>query len=213
MKKNIKISLIEPNNGQIDGVPANPRFIRDEKFEKLVKSILDDPEMLEHRGQMVYPFKAKYVAIGGNMRLRAIHEVIDMPTVDFDAVVESKRDTPDFLSWFSAIMLLRDKKEVPCEVLDKDTSAEKLRAFAIKDNLGYGDWDHDMLANEWDMDELLDWGLDLPQMVIGEDVEEEVEGEIAIPEAKLTVEHDDPQKLEALYAELEGRGFKCVLSK
>jgi DNA modification methylase len=39
MTKNIKISLIETNKGQIEGLPKNPRFIKDEKFKKLVKSI------------------------------------------------------------------------------------------------------------------------------------------------------------------------------
>ena len=45
-----------------------------------------------------------------------------------------------------------------------DWSEEKQREFIIKDNSGYGDWDWDELANSWDVNDLNDWGLDLPPM-------------------------------------------------
>lgn len=49
MKKSIKISDLELNEGQVPGLPRNPRFIRDDRFEALKKSISDAPEMLELR--------------------------------------------------------------------------------------------------------------------------------------------------------------------
>ena len=45
----LPISKVFPNIGQVKGLPKNPRFIRDEKYKKLVQSIKDDPEMLELR--------------------------------------------------------------------------------------------------------------------------------------------------------------------
>jgi site-specific DNA-methyltransferase (adenine-specific) len=45
-------------------------------------------------------------------------------------------------------------------------TAEQQKRFIITDNVGFGEWDWDMLANEWDQDELIDWGLDLPVMDI-----------------------------------------------
>jgi len=51
-------------------------------------------------------------------------------------------------------------KEIPCEIVD--WSEEKQRAFTIKDNVGYGEWDWDMLANEWDAEQLNEWGLEVP---------------------------------------------------
>jgi hypothetical protein len=55
-------------------------------------------------------------------------------------------------------------KDAPCKVIPEETSVENLRAYTIKDNSGFGEWDMDMLANEWDM-ELLDlWGVDIPVM-------------------------------------------------
>ncbi|TDX83958.1 hypothetical protein [Epilithonimonas xixisoli] len=73
--QNIKISKLRFNDGQIDGLPKNPRFIRDYRFEKLVQSLKDDPEMLEIRELIVIPFNDCYLVIGGNMRLRAMREL------------------------------------------------------------------------------------------------------------------------------------------
>ena len=70
----IKLSDIEINRGQIPGLPANPRFIIDEKFEKLKQSIQENPDMLPLRELLVYRHGAKYVIIGGNMRYRAMKE-------------------------------------------------------------------------------------------------------------------------------------------
>ena len=52
-------------------------------------------------------------------------------------------------------------KEIPCEIVD--WSEDKQRAFTIKDNVGYGEWDWDMLANEWDAEQLNEWGLEVPK--------------------------------------------------
>tara|TARA_R110001632_G_scaffold102525_1_gene210805 strand:- start:116 stop:1279 length:1164 start_codon:yes stop_codon:yes gene_type:complete len=47
---------------------------------------------------------------------------------------------------------------------ETDWSEEKQREFIIKDNSGFGEWDFDALANDWDVHDLNDWGLDLPPM-------------------------------------------------
>ena len=52
-------------------------------------------------------------------------------------------------------------KEVPIIVADQLTDAQK-GEFIIKDNVGFGEWDWDLLANEWDVETLEDWGLELP---------------------------------------------------
>jgi ParB-like chromosome segregation protein Spo0J len=73
--ENIKIELLENNKGQITGVPKNPRLIKDEKFKSLVKSIQDDPEMLELRECLVYKLNKKYGILGGNQRFCACKEL------------------------------------------------------------------------------------------------------------------------------------------
>jgi len=57
-------------------------------------------------------------------------------------------------------------KDVPIQVVDWDE--DKQRQFIIKDNVSGGEWDWEMLANEWDADELQEWGLDLPDMQVKE---------------------------------------------
>ena len=139
----IKISKLEVNKGQVEGLPKNPRFIRDERYKALVKSIEDAPEMLKLRELLVVEHGSKFVVIGGNMRLRACKE-LGMETV-------------------------------PCKVLPADTPVAKLREYAIKDNNGFGEDDWDVLANEWDADELQDWGVELPMDWDVESSEDEIE--------------------------------------
>lgn len=74
-KQNIAVALLQCNEGQIEGLPRNPRFIKDERFKALVKSLQDDPEMLDLRECIVYPHGKHFVVIGGNMRLRAGKEL------------------------------------------------------------------------------------------------------------------------------------------
>ena len=71
----LPIYLIEENVGQIPNVPANPRTITNEAFELLKKSIDESPEMKELDEVKVFPYNGKYIAIGGNHRLRAYKEM------------------------------------------------------------------------------------------------------------------------------------------
>lgn len=125
----LPISEVEVNTGQLEGLPANPREIRDEKFEKLKANIQKYPELLEYRSLMVYPMdNGKHIIIGGNMRYRAMQEL--------------------------------GYTEVPCVILPKETTTEKLAAYTILDNNGFGKWDWDLLANEWENFDLEGLGLD-----------------------------------------------------
>lgn len=71
-KQLVPIGSIQINTGQVEGLPKNPRFIKNEKFKKLVKSISDFPEMLEIRPIIV---DENMVILGGNMRYRACKEL------------------------------------------------------------------------------------------------------------------------------------------
>ena len=62
-------------------------------------------------------------------------------------------------------------KEVPTKILPTETSVEKLKAYTIKDNISFGDHDWDILANEWNTEQLESWGLDLPIFEVDEEQE------------------------------------------
>ena len=55
-------------------------------------------------------------------------------------------------------------KEVPI-IKAENLTEEQQREFLIKDNVGFGEWDWDALANDWDYKELVDWALDVPKML------------------------------------------------
>lgn len=130
MTQDISISLLDYNKGQVEGLPKNPRFFRDYRYEAMKRSITDCPEMLSLRELIVYPYGGRYVVVCGNLRLRACREL--------------------------------GYTELPCKVLAPETTAAKLREYASKDNVSYGENDMDILTNEWDTGELQDWGVELP---------------------------------------------------
>jgi DNA modification methylase len=140
----IKISDIKPN-------PNNPRVIKDDKFEKLVKSIKEFPKMLEIRPIVV---NDDMIVLGGNMRLKACKAA--------------------------------GLKEVPI-IRASELTEDEQRQFIIKDNVSGGEWDWDMLANEWDVEQLEAWGLDVPNF--GETELEAVEDDFDAtpPEEPITV--------------------------
>lgn len=55
-------------------------------------------------------------------------------------------------------------KALPCKILPEDTPEDKLRAIAIKDNIGYGERDWEALTAGWETEELDTWGMDLPDL-------------------------------------------------
>jgi hypothetical protein len=120
----------------------NPRFIRDHKFKKLVKSIKEFGKMMEIRPIVV---DENMIILGGNMRFRACKAA--------------------------------GLKEIPVMVVSGLTDAEK-NEFIVKDNVGFGEWDFDMLSNHFDHSELLEWGVDVPKFDESENEEiEEIDGE------------------------------------
>jgi site-specific DNA-methyltransferase (adenine-specific) len=71
-------------------------------------------------------------------------------------------------------------KDIPDNwiVMADDWIEEKRREFVIKDNVGFGEWDWDDLANNWDAEQLTDWGLDIPDFAVKELEAEEDDFEI-----------------------------------
>ena len=139
----VEIKTLIPNED-------NPRSIKSDKFQKLVNSIKEFPEMLSLRPIVV---DEDMNILGGNMRYRACIEI--------------------------------GLKEVNIKIA-KGLTEEQKREFIIKDNVGFGEWDWDILGNEWSTALLDNWGLDVWQNI--DDIDNENgEGNIEddhIPEAK-----------------------------
>lgn len=99
-------------------------------------------------------------------------------------------------------------KEVPV-IKIVGLSEEKQREFLIKDNISGGEWDWNMLANEWDEKELNDWGLDLPNELDLDNINEKQQ------ELKnawfLNIEFQNEKECEKWYDKLLGEGLICKI--
>jgi hypothetical protein len=120
MKQQVNVATLKPNE-------TNPRYIKDSKFKKLVKSLKEFPEMLEKRPIVV---DEDMVVLGGNMRL------------------EAAKAAGIFEVWI--------------DVAQGWTEQQK-REFIIKDNASFGEWDWSLLGNDWNAQQLGEWGLDVWQ--------------------------------------------------
>ena len=141
----IDITKLEYNEGQIEGLSKNPRYLKECEHDKLKKSLTESPEFLEYKPLMVYAMdNGNYVTICGNMRLRVANELRLDGHSEFDTI--------------------------PCVVLKADTPIEKIKEYSIKDNVQAGNWDWDELANgEWETDDLQNWGVDCSFLNTDED--------------------------------------------
>lgn len=126
------------NISKIQRSENNPRTIRDDKFAKLVQSIREFPQMLELRPIVV---DENMIILGGNMRFEASKKagLKELPIIKY-TVAEHKKSQA---------------------YKDGQTYKQACKEFIIKDNISFGQWDWDVLANEWDSKELNDWGMDV----------------------------------------------------
>ena len=121
------------------------------------------------------------VILGGNMRYKALQHL-------------KRKEIPD--SWVKRADELTDDQK---------------KEFIIKDNVGFGEHDWDTLANEWDAEELNDWGLELPMFDSNEEKEQKDLSDSLIMEFKLEIETISESEQEQLYNELIERGFACKI--
>lgn len=168
----IKITEIKVNE-------ENPRTIQDHKFEKLVKSIKEFPEMLKIRPIVI---NDQGIVLGGNMRLRAcIHAGL---------------------------------KEVYV-IKASDLTPDQEKEFIIKDNVGFGQWDWEILANQFDNLTLGEWGLDVwnPEESINlDEFFEEAETDQEDQKQKIVLEYtdEDHEKVIAKFKEIGGSKEQIV---
>ena len=71
-------------------------------------------------------------------------------------------------------------KEAPIQIVNWDE--QKQKEFIVKDNVGFGEWDWDNLANSWDEQELNDWGLNIPNWSLGHDINSMDDNELDLTE-------------------------------
>lgn len=140
----------------------NPRQITEDDFADLVKSLLLLPKGLYYRPVVV---DDRNVALAGNMRLRALKYIADLKFADLRAILrasyrfrhfdEAKRAA--LLKYWEAWQMCPTVPTLYASELD---TAEQVQ-FIIKDNLSFGTFDIDMIANEYDIAAIIDDGFDI----------------------------------------------------
>jgi ParB-like chromosome segregation protein Spo0J len=98
-------------------------------------------------------------------------------------------------------------KKVPVIFAD-DLSEEQQREFIIKDNVGFGEWDWAMLANEWDYKELDDWGLTLPNFDVDKNNDNDISDSINNI-YKIEINCIDEKHQESIFNKLNSEGYEC----
>lgn len=132
-------------------IKSNPNNPRVIRDEKFKKLVKSIEEFPKMMALRPMVVNEDMVVLGGNMRLKALKEL--------------------------------GYKEVPEEWIKsaKDLTEDEIRRFIIADNVGFGEHDWELLANEWDAEELADWGLDIPGFDIAEELEAE-EDDFEVPD-------------------------------
>jgi len=124
-------------------IKSNPNNPRVIRDEKFKKLVKSIEEFPKMMALRPMVVNEEMVVLGGNMRLKALKEL-------------GYKEVPD--EWVKSA---------------KDLTEDEIRRFIIADNVGFGEHDWEMLANEWDVEELSDWGLDIPGFEIAEELEAE----------------------------------------
>jgi ParB-like chromosome segregation protein Spo0J len=97
-------------------------------------------------------------------------------------------------------------KEIPI-IKAENLTEEQEREFLIKDNVGFGEWDWDALANDWNPEELDLWGLEVPNIIDSvepDDLSDKIESSF-----RIEIICKDEQSQEQAYIKLIEEGYEC----
>ena len=139
-KKNLSVCLLDYNKGQYPGLPKNPRFFRDFRYEAMIRSIRESPEMLELRELIVYPYpEGRYMVVCGNLRLRACKEIgykelpckIDEFKERFDAITDDTAVYPLVPKYDEKheLFIIQSGNEVDSNWLRERLGMQRMRSY------------------------------------------------------------------------------------
>jgi ParB-like chromosome segregation protein Spo0J len=103
-------------------------------------------------------------------------------------------------------------KEIPI-IKASSLTEQQQKEFIIKDNIGYGEWEWDTLANEWDTEQLNEWGLDIPNFEILDEVTSDELKDKSIDEFKIEVVCSSEEERQNTYNKLIEDNYECRLKK
>ena len=134
--KSVKIGTLNPN-------PKNPRLIKDEKYKLLLHSVKVSPAFM-----LMNPIKVDLdnMILCGNMRYKACME-LQKKVVPVEVFTKEHAEINN-----------KARRE---EGIKEATYEEQCLEYIIKDNVSFGEHDWDILGNDWEEQDLEDWGMDV----------------------------------------------------
>lgn len=161
----------------LNDIKPNPNNPRVIKDEKFKKLVKSIKEFPKMMELRPMVVNNDNIVLGGNMRLKALKEL--------------------------------GYKSIPKEWVKSadQLTEEEQRRFIISDNVGFGDWEWDLVQNDWDLEELEDWGLDVPVFEKEDEINEE-SSEYS-KRFEIIIECRDEEDQEKTYNQMIERGYKC----
>lgn len=177
-----KVSDLVLNEGQLHWLPKNPRQWTQTDIERTKKSLETDSDFQQDKPLLVVNYGDKLLVFGGNLRTTAA-KALKWGT--FDAMLYTPETEEDYFT---------------------------IKRRAILDNGSFGEWDMDMLANEWDDLPLKDWGVDIGEWKPLNDVKpvkehEDLSGQMDAL-YQICIDCEDEAEQEQIYNELRSV-YKC----
>jgi len=166
---------------KLSTIKSNPNNPRVIKDDKFAKLVNSIKEFPKMMELRPMVVNSDMVVLGGNMRLKALKEA-------------GYKEVPD--EWVKSAESLTEEEQ---------------RRFIIADNVGFGEHDWDMLANEWDAVELEAWGLDMPIFDTDNnenynDLSDKIKNDF-----RIEIILKDEEQQEKTYNELIEKGYECRL--
>ena len=153
--KSVKIGTLKPN-------PKNPRLIKNEKYKLLLHSVKVSPAFM-----LMNPIKVDLdnMILCGNMRYKACME-LQKEVVPVEVFTKKHAEINN-----------KARRE---EGIKEATYEEQCREYIIKDNVSFGEHDWDILGNEWEQQDLGEWGMDV--WIKSTDIEDLMETDLDLTE-------------------------------
>lgn len=146
---------------QLSENKANPRKITERKLNLLIERLLVFPKMIKIRPIVV---DDKMMALGGNMRIKALNVVAKMSFDDISKIIKKTKNYTQVTETEKQNLLNQWakwlKKPTAEIVRASELSQTEKQEFIIADNASFGEWDYEKLS-DWDDKDLTSWGVDV----------------------------------------------------
>lgn len=108
------------------------------------------------------------------------------------------------------VMKLIGYTSIECRIPNKKLTKKQFQKVMIQDNVAFGDWDYAILNNHFEIEEVKEWGVDVPDMNMSDDIKD-FSDEISDSDYKIIVDLTTENEQQKLYSKLTHDGYKCKI--